>query len=75
MLFTTLAFGLCASIYNPNTLAVGYISSGECVIQYIITEGVTARLNDHEVTTTILEGGAEVTVDELKFVIQGVKPV
>lgn len=72
--FVALAFGFCASLTShgaQDLVALGYVSKDECVIRMIVgdSHGQAVTVNDHEIGVTILQDGAEVRIDDLRFVI------
>jgi hypothetical protein len=72
--FISLAFGFCASLViegNQDLVAFGYQSQGECVAHLFLgdSHGETVTISGHSVGVTMLDGGAEVSIDELRFVI------
>lgn len=76
--FTALVFGFCAMVSSEgDSVELGYVSEDKCIVRVDIgnTHGQTATLNEHEVGIKMLEGGAEISIDDLRFVIQASKGI
>ena len=72
--FLALAFGFCAALVldgGQDVVALGYQSEGECVVHAYFGEsyGDTVTINGHEIGVALIDGGAEVFIDDLRFVI------
>ena len=72
--FTALAFGFCAAItmyHGTELIDFGDVVAGQCETFALIgdSHGQTARIKGHDIGVDIFDGGAEVVVDGLKFVV------
>lgn len=69
-----LAFGFCAAmdlIGGQDVVALGYVSKGECIVhaRFGDSHGDTVTINEHSIGIDMIEDGAVVHIDELRFVI------
>ena len=72
--FTALAFSFCAALTldgGQDVVALGYVSQGECEVHMVVgdTQGEAAVIDGHEISVKMLEHGAEISVDDLRFVL------
>lgn len=72
--FVALAFGFCAAIEEDGgqeVVAFGYVSAEECHVRIYLgdSHGETLTINQHEIGVKILGEGAEIGIDDLRFVI------
>jgi hypothetical protein len=70
--FTTLAHAFCAAIISAgpaDLVAVGYLSSDRCFVQVEAVRNMTQVINGHDISVEIIEGGAVVGVDSLRFIV------
>lgn len=74
--FVGLIWGFCAAISQPgeeapNTIKLGYQSEGQCIVRMVVgdSHGETITINEHAISVEILEGGAQVNIDEQGFVV------
>ena len=71
--FTILAFGFCAAIADlpSDNVRLGYVSDGKCIVQMEVgdTGPDHFTIQQHDFKIELLDGGAEVSIDDLKFVL------
>lgn len=74
--FIGLIFNFCVAVSPPygeyaNTVELGYQSEGECVVRMIVgdSKGDTVTINEHTISIEILEGGAQVNIDNQGFAL------
>ncbi len=73
-----LAFGLCAALASyghQDTVSIGYVSRGECIVHLVVGESGVFPWAGHDIEVQFIEGGATVTVDEMEYVLQKGEPV
>lgn len=77
--YTALAFGLCAAINlhgAQDMVEFGYIAHNRCVVQLEVGDPIaTTIIGGHDVAVIMLEDGAEIAIDNLRFTIQKTDPV
>jgi hypothetical protein len=70
--FTNLAYAFCAAIVAhgaSDLVAVGYVSGNRCFVQVEAAENTTHIINRHDIGIEVIEDGAIVGIDALRFVI------
>lgn len=72
--FVALIFGFCARVAdNGNIINFGYQSSEKCVEVLDLTDSNPKSdqlvINQHQINWEWLEGGAEIGIDEQRFVL------
>jgi hypothetical protein len=70
--FTNLAYAFCAAIVAhgaSDLVAVGYVSGHHCFVQVEAAENTTHIINGHDIGIEIIQDGAIVGIDALRFVI------
>jgi hypothetical protein len=70
--FITLAYSFCAAIVpagGADLVAVGYVSSNRCFVQVETIESTRKVIDGHDILVEIIEGGAVVGIDTLRFVV------
>lgn len=72
--FVALIFGFCAAAIDDassDVVAFGYQSDGQCVVRMYLGDShdQTVTINEHSVSVKLLPGGAEVGIDDLRFVL------
>ncbi len=72
--FVALAFSFCAAmatIGNQDVVAFGYVSGKSCVVHAYVgdSRGETVTINQHSIGIEMLESGAVVHIDDLRFVL------
>jgi hypothetical protein len=70
--FITLAYSFCAAIVaagGADLVAVGYVSSNRCFVQVETIESTRKVIDGHDILVEIIEGGAIVGIDTLRFVV------
>jgi hypothetical protein len=68
----TLAYSFCAAIVpagGAGLVAVGYVSSDRCFVQVKTIESTNKVINGHDILIEIIEEGAVVVIDALRFVV------
>jgi hypothetical protein len=76
--FVTLAYAFCAAIVpagGEDLVAVGYVSSDRCFVQLEAAESTVKVISGHDISIEVVEGGAVVGVDALRFVVPKSPPV
>lgn len=72
--FTALAFGFCAvlsTFRGQPTVSVGDLLDGECQIRVVYGDGQIDEIRDgHYIGVKIIDVGAEVIIDDQRFVIR-----
>ena len=76
--FTALSFGLCAAMFvadGDDYVKLGETIAGECepFVYLQDTGGRSAVIKDHDISVLIFDDGAEVTVDNRKFIVPKLK--
>jgi hypothetical protein len=70
--FTTLADAFCAAIVPAgpaDLVAIGYLSGGRIFVQVEAVRNTTKVINGHDISIEMIEGGAVVGVDSLRFIV------
>lgn len=68
--FVALIFGFCAGMTDTGSIQLGYQSNGECIVQLEADgDGDGVVVEGHTLGWEMLQGGAEVTIDDQKFVV------
>jgi hypothetical protein len=70
--FTLLAYTLCAAVVPAGTrelVAVGYVSLDRCFVQIETGENVVKVIDGHDILIEIIEDGAIIGVDTLRFFV------
>lgn len=72
--FVALAFSFCAAmamVGGQDVVAFGYVSGKTCIVHAYVgdSHGETVTINQHSIGIEMLDDGAVVHIDELRFVI------
>ena len=73
--FVGLIWNFCAAVSppwdGPATVRLGYQSQGECIVRIIVgdSHGETVTINDHTISIEIIEGGAQINIDNQGFTL------
>lgn len=72
--FMALAFGFCAAVANVHgqyLIDLGNIVAGECKTFAWVgdSRGESVRVQGHDISVSMFEDGAEVTLDGRRFVV------
>jgi hypothetical protein len=76
--FTHLAYAFCAAVLSHGTgdlVVVGYVSLDRCFVQIETSESVTKVLDGHDISIDIVDDGAVVEIDTVRFAISKTPPV
>ena len=70
--FTLLAYAFCAAVIPAGTrelVAVGYVSLDRCFIQIETGENIAKVIEGHDVSIEVLQDGAVIGIDTLRFFV------